>query len=89
MFRPPPGDALPTFLMLIHLPVGLNNAHYRQAVFRVILNTLAIFYANYVCMSLAEFGAFINCNFIFLKQNYFSIFYYKMDNYVTLLHAKN
>lgn len=43
MFRPPPGDALPTFLMLIHLPVGLNNAHYRQAVFRVILNTLAIF----------------------------------------------
>lgn len=47
------------------------------------------FYANYVCMSLAEFEAFINCNFIFLKQNYFSIFYYKMDNYVTLLHAKN
>lgn len=47
------------------------------------------FYANYVCMSLAEFEAFINCNFIFQKQNYFSIFYYKMDNYVTLLHAKN
>lgn len=47
------------------------------------------FYANYVCMSLAEFEAFINCNFRFLKQDYFSIFYYKMDNYVTLLHAKN
>lgn len=48
MFRPPPGDALPTFLMLIHLPVGLNNAHYRQAVFRVILNTLAIFGSQFL-----------------------------------------